>query len=165
MKEFNTQELISWSKGESEDKVHFVLLKTPNCTKCQKLLNEIDHVFGDLVDFTAIFVYNVTDKEAANFISTLDVTSVPVVICRYKELDGKVGFETIIPDADDDFVNLQCILDALNGDQGSYFGYNQYDEPIEETPQHGFNRIRHQLNGEVDPEVLRERSLLKREVK
>jgi hypothetical protein len=158
------KEFVSWAKGESEDKTHFVLLKTQNCPKCQKLINKEEAIFGDLGDFTAFHVFTPTNKEEASIVSGLNVSSVPVLICRYKD-NAKVGLEVIIPDVEDDFINLQCILDAINGNDSSFFGYNQYDEPIEDSPQYGLNRIRHMLNGEVDPEVLKERSLLKKEVR
>ena len=164
MKEFNTEQLLSWTKGENlEEKIYFIIIKMPNCPKCEHLANNANKAFGELKDNIGFYIYKPVPNanQVAEIISKLDIMSAPSIIFKYKNDSWDLGK---ISWSDQDYTDLRCIFDAINDNDQSFFGYSEFDEKIEDDAQYNMNRLLRLVHGEINPDILKERKLLKKEV-
>lgn len=163
MKELNQDELALWTKGGNiAEKTYFVIIKTPNCVRCENLMKN-QSVFGKMIDNIATFVFKPGPgvSIAAEIFSNLGLTSAPALIYHYQDDEKKWRLGEIDTDDIDD---LGCIFDAINDNDHSFFGYSEYDDPIEEVPNYNMNRLLRLIYGEMDAGIAKEREMLKKEV-
>jgi hypothetical protein len=147
---------------EIEVDVLFVLVKTAACPKCEALLKKSQEVFGDLEGQIVYYIFDPKHTEISDYFTILDIASVPVLVTRYREKNGDLKLGKVIPDYDEGFINLTNTFDALNENDQRFFGYNEFDEIIEESDyDHMMNRILRTIYGEIDPEIEKERKKYK----
>jgi hypothetical protein len=159
-----TQQAEVVKKGitkEIEASILFIIVKTASCPKCEALVNRSKEIFKDVVANVAYYTFNTKDQDIAKYFATLDIASVPVIVTRFKTKEGEFKLGKIIPDYEEGFVTLTNIFDAVNDNDQRYFGYNEFDEIIEDSDHdYMMNRVLRSLYGELDPEVERERKRL-----
>jgi hypothetical protein len=170
MKKITGNDLALWTKGSNINEaspILFVLVKTPSCPNCEALLAKSE-IFGKFEENIAIYTHsNGKDGlEGSKVLAQVGVEDVPILLFRFQSGVGGSTWsvDKIIVDVEDDFINVQNVFDALSEKQFDYFGYNEYDEAIEDGAQFSFNRLLRLIYGEADPTTLKERQLLKREV-
>jgi hypothetical protein len=146
---------------EIDTTIHFVIVKTVACSKCEKLLKKADEVFKNMAGSVAYYVYDMRAQNIAQKFSELDITAVPVIITRFWTKDGILKLGKIVADYEEDFMNLTNIFDAINDNDQGFFGYNEFDEVIDEDHAPMMNRILRMLYGELDSQVERDRNNLK----
>jgi len=165
MKEITTPQLEVWSEGGNiEEKVYFIVIKTPNCIRCEQLKRNAEKAFGNMLDTVGWYTFKPGETIAAKIFSNLGITSAPAVIYRYQE-NGQWKKGALIGDFDDqDCTDLRCMFDAIAENDQAYFGYNEFDEPIEEDPRTDMNRLLRLIYGEADPNVIKERQKFKKDI-
>jgi len=170
MKSLNTKEFAEWLEGSNQhNEVFFIIIKSKTCVKCMKLEKHYENAFGEMIFNVASHTYNPGDSDERiakiqGVFANLNLTAMPAIIFRYKE-DGKWKYDSINEDLDDapDYIDLRNIMDAIKDNDQSFFGFKN-DEPVESDAKKSYNRLLHLIYGETDPEIVRERNLLRKEV-
>jgi hypothetical protein len=168
LEKIKSEKLQSWLKGENiENSPFFVVVKTPGCGKCEALLQK-DIIFKKPEWFNT-YTFTPQDVIGAEVIKETGLTSVPFILFRYKIIQGKffkyqMGY--LIPDVDDGFTNLENIMDAIYSNDPNFFGFNEFDEIIDDSSEENFGMIRllHEIHGEIKEEVLSERARFKESI-
>ena len=162
MRNFTEEEFVGWTKGDKIDNIHFVILKTTGCGKCDALIGKADSVFGNMANNIAKFNFK-PGNGISNILRSLNILGVPVIVTRYSE-NGTWSLGKLAVDIDDDYIMITNTFDAINDNDQSFFGFNEWDELVEHDADPIMNRVLRSIYGEVDPNILKERKLLKREV-
>ena len=168
MRSLTQDELALWVKGGNigPDPVYFVTIKSKSCVNCEVLMQKKD-LFGDMYQYFATYTHNPSETIGAQILAGLNVMSVPVIIFRYKINEGWKDEEwklhAIKPDMRE-LMDLQCVFDAINDEDYRYFGFGPYNDPVDSDAQEEFNQLLRLIYGDIDPEVLKERQRLKKEV-
>jgi hypothetical protein len=154
--------LKDWLNGEDFDNApFFVIVKTQVCGKCESFLKK-ENIFKKK-DWFNTFVFNPQDSLGVEILQNIGITSVPFILYRYKDSDEwKTG--TIIPDVEDGFINTENIFDALYSKDNKYFGYDDYDEPIDSDADYPMIRLLHQIYGEIDDQIKRDHEKLRKTI-
>jgi len=163
MKELKSDDLQNWTKGGNVgDKIYFVIIKSPNCPKCECLNNNIEKAFGDYKEYIGWFTYKPgpDTQVVAKIFSNLNIMSAPSIIYRYQDDEWKLG-SIPFDNNDSEYIDLRCIIDAISENDSRYFGFDEYDDPIDSDAQLNMNRLLHLIHGEVDQEKLKERRQFK----
>jgi hypothetical protein len=149
---------------EVDAPIMFVIIKTAHCVKCESLVKKADSVFKDMLPHIVSYVFKPGD-EIADSLAQLDLTSVPVIVTRFTTKKGEFKLGKIVPDFEEDFINLANTFDAIIANDQSFFGYNEFDEILDQSDYDPMmNRLLRNIHGELDPEVEKERLSLKKEV-
>jgi hypothetical protein len=132
MKTINTDNLERWLKGEEiDDFPYFIVIKTPGCIKCNRLL--MNRKISEKEDWFDIFIFTSQDKKGAEIMNSLSISSVPVILFRYK-IERKNFYKyvtrVVMPNMND-LIEFENILDAIYSKDTKYFGVDEYGELIE----------------------------------
>jgi hypothetical protein len=166
MKTLTAEEFTDFLNGKNITKeeaiIRFVIIKTATCPKCTALINKADTVFKEIKDLVAVYTFSPKDSEISSKLSELEVAGVPVIITAFKSKDGRDKLGKIVVDYEDNFINLTNIFDAINENDQEFFGFNEFDEIIDDNDcDFMMNRVLRNIYGEVDPEIIKNRKILR----
>jgi hypothetical protein len=154
MKEFSASDFVAWTKFEHPD-TDFVVIKVPRCAKCLMFVNSSLKDYSE--DNVAVYEHK-NDRYAADILQQCDALSVPIVLCRFKDIDGRNKLHVLNVAALGD-CNTVAYMDELNAGNLEFFGYNNYDESISEDSDYCAMRIIRTRFGEVDSQDMADHKL------
>jgi hypothetical protein len=164
--EITQEEFVKWTVGGESD-IRYVIVKTQSCPKCERLLTNLDKVFGKQAENVAILIYGKfgvrSNPDIVSLFEEMGIASVPRILVRFLDKKGATKIGQIMPDFDDDFIELTNIFDAINSNDQSFFGFNEYDEKEDSDADDMMNRVLRTIYGELPQEAISDRKALQEE--
>jgi hypothetical protein len=162
MKIIDETQLTEWVSGAKTD-FYFVVVKTPTCSKCDRLSAKMEEAFGRMTEKVAWFVFK-PGSGIGTILQDAGCMGAPSVLSRYQE-KGKWRVTAIQADfSGPDYTDALCIFDAFADRDYGYFGYNEFGDVIYEgDADFKMDAIMRGIWGQ-DQNAINERNRLKAEV-